>query len=414
MAQVGLSIHDTSGVSGTKLTVPVFVDSSLTGKGVTSFQIQLSYSSYYMALDSVIATGSLSRSLGLVSYNGSTPGILTIASAGSTPLAGTGVFIYVRFILLSAGYVSLSFSGGTANNFFNEGSPAMVLQNGYINILLASPTDLAATAINFRRIDLSWHDNANNETGYTVQRTLDTMASWSIVGSTAPDSTTYSDTGLNDGTKYFYRVYASNGIGNSGYSNIPNAITPMLPPDSLTAVQTVGEEVKLQWHDASSNESGFYIERKKGSGGTYSVIDSVGANVSTFTDMTGVGGSHYFYRVRGYNSYVRSAYSNEVNLTLTGIKSDRPGVPDKFDLSQNYPNPFNPSTKITYQLPAAGHVTLKIFDSLGRELATLVNENLAAGYYDATFNADKLPSGIYFYRLAAGGYVSVKKMVLMK
>ncbi len=144
------------------------------------------------------------------------------------------------------------------------------------------------------------------------------------------------------------------------------------------------------------------------------MIDSVGTNVTTYTDTTGSPGNEYYYRVRGYNLLVTSAYSNEVNLILTDVKSDRPIVPDRFGVSQNYPNPFNPSTKISYQLPVSSYVTLKIFDSLGREVATLVNGNLDAGYYDVSFNAESYPSGLYFYRLTANGYVSVKKMVLVK
>ncbi len=411
-AQVRLSIPDTSGVSGTKLTIPVYVDTSLTGKGVTSYQIQLSYNSSYLALDSVISTGSLSQSFGAVSYNGSTSGIVTIASAGATALSGTGVLVYVRFRLLNSGNISVSFSGGTAKNFFNEGNPAIVFQNGYVDILLASPTNLVAASITNERIDLSWGDGAGDETGFTLQRTLDTATSWATVASLGSNVTTYSDTGLNDGTKYFYRVYASDSLGNSGYSNISSAVTPMLAPDSLTAAQLAGGKVRLVWYDVSASATGYYIERK--SSGTYAVIDSVSANLTIYTDSSGIPGTVYSYRVRGHNLLVTSAYSNDVSINLTRVKTGHYGAPDKFGLSQNYPNPFNPSTIITYQLPVDGHVSLEIFDALGREVETLVNDNLAAGYYDITFKADMLPSGIYFYRLVANGYVSVKKMVLLK
>ncbi|MBC8044195.1 MAG: T9SS type A sorting domain-containing protein, partial [Rhizobacter sp.] len=83
-------------------------------------------------------------------------------------------------------------------------------------------------------------------------------------------------------------------------------------------------------------------------------------------------------------------------------------------LSQNYPNPFNPATTIRYQLASAGQVSLKVFDMLGKEVATLVNERKAAGNYAVPFNANKLSSGIYFYRLQAGGKVETKKMTLLR
>ncbi|MBC8043150.1 MAG: M6 family metalloprotease domain-containing protein [Rhizobacter sp.] len=89
-------------------------------------------------------------------------------------------------------------------------------------------------------------------------------------------------------------------------------------------------------------------------------------------------------------------------------------APKTFELRQNYPNPFNPSTVINYQLSASSQVGLKVFDVLGREVATLVNERQAAGGYSVRFNAARLSSGVYFYRLVAGNFVQTKKMLLVK
>ena len=89
-------------------------------------------------------------------------------------------------------------------------------------------------------------------------------------------------------------------------------------------------------------------------------------------------------------------------------------IPSSFSLSQNYPNPFNPATAISYQLPASSHVMLKVYDILGREVVTLVNNYHQAGNYKVEFNAPKLVSGIYFYRLQAGDFVQTKKLILLK
>ncbi len=91
-------------------------------------------------------------------------------------------------------------------------------------------------------------------------------------------------------------------------------------------------------------------------------------------------------------------------------------VPDNFSLSQNYPNPFNPSTRINYELRNTNYVTLKVFDLLGKEVASLVNEKQNAGSYAVDFNSSEfnLPSGIYFYTLNAGEFKETKKMVLVK
>ncbi len=90
-------------------------------------------------------------------------------------------------------------------------------------------------------------------------------------------------------------------------------------------------------------------------------------------------------------------------------------VPNEFmSLSQNYPNPFNPTTRIVYQIPEKGNVTLKVFDMLGKEIATLVEEYRDEGRYEVEFNASEFSSGAYFYRIQAGDFVETKKMILMK
>ncbi len=87
---------------------------------------------------------------------------------------------------------------------------------------------------------------------------------------------------------------------------------------------------------------------------------------------------------------------------------------DSFQLHQNYPNPFNPSTTISYQIPSAVFVTLKVFDAIGNQVASLVNEPNQAGNYKVSFEAQAIPSGVYHYRLKAGEFVETRKMILFK
>ena len=98
--------------------------------------------------------------------------------------------------------------------------------------------------------------------------------------------------------------------------------------------------------------------------------------------------------------------------TVTGVGNN--GIPVSYSLSQNYPNPFNPSTRISYSLPKDGLVKITVFDVLGKEVTTLVNNVQTAGAYVFEFNASSLTSGIYFYKLEAGNFVDTKKMVLIK
>ncbi|MDP3582860.1 MAG: T9SS type A sorting domain-containing protein, partial [Ignavibacteria bacterium] len=100
---------------------------------------------------------------------------------------------------------------------------------------------------------------------------------------------------------------------------------------------------------------------------------------------------------------------------VTFIKEERQNIiPTTISLSQNYPNPFNPETTISYNIQTASQVSLKVFDVLGREIATLVNQFQQPGSYVKTLRATSLPSGIYFYRLQAGSFTSTKKMILLQ
>jgi len=98
----------------------------------------------------------------------------------------------------------------------------------------------------------------------------------------------------------------------------------------------------------------------------------------------------------------------DINLSESDI------VPTQYSLEQNYPNPFNPSTTLKYEIPKESYITLKVYDILGREVATLVNKQQKAGYYEIDWNAVNNSSGIYFYKIQAGDFLETKKMILMK
>ncbi len=104
----------------------------------------------------------------------------------------------------------------------------------------------------------------------------------------------------------------------------------------------------------------------------------------------------------------------EAAFGISDVLTDQSQTPDGFELSQNYPNPFNPQTRISFRTPVEGHVTVKIFDSLGREVVTLVDAVLPAGSHSVDWDAQTFASGVYYYRLAAGGYTASKKLVLAR
>jgi plastocyanin len=128
--------------------------------------------------------------------------------------------------------------------------------------------------------------------------------------------------------------------------------------------------------------------------------------------------THTFTAV-GSNPYYCEPHQG-MGMTGTIIVQEPVGVSDdeliaeKFELNQNYPNPFNPSTRISYAIPGASFVNLKVYDIIGNEIAVLVNEEKQAGTYQIDFDATELTGGVYFYQLLTGSFVETKKMILMK
>ncbi|MGA2669585.1 MAG: T9SS type A sorting domain-containing protein [Ignavibacteria bacterium] len=110
---------------------------------------------------------------------------------------------------------------------------------------------------------------------------------------------------------------------------------------------------------------------------------------------------------------IQGTWNKELPV-MTGIHQITSNIPNGYNLAQNYPNPFNPTTKISFSIPKAGNVKLRVFDMLGREVKILVNEFKNAGTYDVNFNALNLASGVYLYRIEAGDFKDVKKMTLVK
>ncbi|MFZ1280201.1 MAG: T9SS type A sorting domain-containing protein, partial [Ignavibacteriaceae bacterium] len=110
-----------------------------------------------------------------------------------------------------------------------------------------------------------------------------------------------------------------------------------------------------------------------------------------------------------------SDWSETWSFTTSSPTSvDEKIIPDQISLEQNYPNPFNPGTKISWQSSVSSHQTLKVYDVLGNEVATLVDEEKSAGSFEIEFDASELSSGIYFYKLTAGTFVETKKMILLR
>ena len=179
----------------------------------------------------------------------------------------------------------------------------------------ANPSGLSATAVSAAQINLAWADNASNEDGFAIVRSIDGI-NFASVAAVGPNVTTYSDTGLSSSTAYYYRVQAHNAAGYSGYSNTATATTdaatsPLEPPTDLTAAALSGSTIHLAWVDNAADEDGFAIVRWSIDARQWVQIADVGPNVTEYLDTGLRANRSYHYAVRAFNSATGySDYSN--------------------------------------------------------------------------------------------------------
>jgi RHS repeat-associated protein len=205
-----------------------------------------------------------------------------------------------------------------------------------------APTGLSAVVASASQINLAWADNSTNESGFRIERSPN-GSSWTEIATVGANTTTYQNTGLTCGTTYYYRIQAYNGGGNSVSSNEAHATTlpcatatptPIpTPSNQLSAPSNLSiawsecrSELQLWWTDNSSNEDGFIIERAL-EGGTWFAIAGVDPNVTTVQDDIGWNMNvNYSYRVRAYNGFGSSDYSNVSNVYTSCEQADVPGI----------------------------------------------------------------------------------------
>jgi hypothetical protein len=259
------------------------------------------------------------------------------------------------------------------------------------------------------------------------------ITSYIPIKASTDDPTTEEKDGFAQGNPIKYRFWLSSksqeiknyeesySVGNGKFYSQGTAVVGFinLLPVELSSFSAMANEdnITLRWNTSTeTNNHGFEIEKKISEG---IVIDSGWNKIGfveghgnsnspkdyLFVDKNLTGGGKFHYRLKQIDNDGRFKYSNIIEVEAK---------PEEFSLLQNYPNPFNPVTNFKFQIVKPGLVTLKIYDILGKEVSTIVNEELEAGYYSYRWDGSKLASGIYFYRITAGGYTEVKKMLMIK
>jgi Fibronectin type III domain len=262
--------------------------------------------------------------------------------------------------------------------------------------LLRTPTGLTATAVSSSQISLTWTDNSLTETGFKIERSPVDNLHYTQIATVGSNVTAFTDSGLNEATKYYYRVRAYNAIATSAYSSEKNATTLYnipIAPSGLTITSTTSNKVTLAWTDNSGNESGFRIRRKKGATGTYAEIATTGANATTYADndTTLIDGTQYYYKVCATNSAGDSPFSNEVNgftqLAKPTAATATPRSSSRIDLTWIDNSASETGYKIERKKTVTGTYTQ----------ITQVGANVQS-YSDAT---GLEPNTTYYYRMRA-------------
>lgn len=350
--------------------------------------------------------------------------------SGSGVIAGSATTNYTFSTALTGGetyYWAVTAVHGSGNSSWSEGSFTVVggATGGEPNLNYPVDNEIIFTTTP----TLSWYFNGTTSgiTGYELVYSYSDVFAQGATRTVLTTSTSYTvSVNLIQGATYFWKVRAH--YGGNDYSDFSSVETFMVNPGSNTPVQPiVGGPNNVSILTASPQIS--WVIPSSGQGLTYELEYSdnpffAGANVinNITTNNHQINGlsnnKSYFWRVRSKNSEGNYSYNSGIGmfkvLDVASSVKEQELLPENFGLNQNYPNPFNPSTTISYQLPVNTHVSLKVFDMLGNEIATLINEVNPAGYHSVTFNAVNFSSGVYFYQLRADDFVSTKKLILMK
>jgi hypothetical protein len=284
-------------------------------------------------------------------------------------------------------------------------------------------------------LNLVWN-KTQYSTKYRVILATDSLFTNVILNDSLLTDSVKSLTNLNTLTNYYWKVNAGNSSGWSSYSTVykfttvpPIPIAPVLvsPLNNATNLQP---NVLLDWNSVQYAVS-YRIQIANDSLFTSMVFDTSNVNRDSLRVRLGllIVNTKYFWRVNAVNISGTGPWSTVWNFRInpTGLNISENIIPNEFKLYNNYPNPFNPVTKIKFDIQKSefrsqnSEVTLKIFDALGREVQTLLNESLKPGTYEATFDGSQLTSGVYFYKLtvrhsgsSTNDYTATKKLTLIK
>jgi hypothetical protein len=515
-----LALDDHMALSPGIVDVPVRLARLAAGRGLSSYQLRLTFNSDMLSVTDVSTTGTATA--GWSTSHHVAGGTLSVAGATAGSLTGPGTLLVVRFAV----HPSISLRTETYLTIdqllVNEGTPILERRNGAVRI--AEPPGRVALSSPGNGwtqrpvVDDLWWNPVEFAQWYEVQISPDTTFSVISFSDTNVTALPYRAGPLAHGRWYAWRVRARNSLGVGAWSDkwlfrtvfaIPAApslaapptgsldlpVTPMLawhPTDQAATydvqisedstfafdVRTVGSITdtfhlastldharRYFWRVRGVSEAGwgdwsapwwfrtvgtpagvpvlvsppngatgisvtpllvwrippnaqlYHVQVSEDSTFATTVVNGDGISDTSYVANGLAPSKVYFWRVRTYGPTDTSAFAPYWRFTTTGpdgVVEPTGSVPDRFGLDPNFPNPFNPSTRLTFHLIEPSDVTLTIYTVTGVEVERLVGTRLAAGTYTTTWNAARMPSGIYLSRLQAGRNVAVQRLVLIK
>lgn len=357
---VGIFVSSDSGATWTE------TDSGLTDNHVNALVVNGADIFAATALAGVSVSTDNGKSWNAVNAGLADTNINALALSGTTLFAGT-----------ESGGIYISTNNGGIWTLADDG-----LTNNQIAAFAVNGTTVVAGA--YPGGDVFFTTNGGSSW------TASTISAFSTGGIT---SLAVSNTSLFAGTGYG-QIYLTTDQGKD-WSESDNGVGATI----INALCWVGSDL------FAGVDNGIFLSRDNGS--SWTAVDS--GLTDTYICSLYANGP-YLYT----GTFMDGVWRRPIAELLTDVKAGGKGIPASFTLYQNYPNPFNPTTTITYDLPVRAHVTIVVYDVLGRRVETLVDGEKQPGHHEVTFNASMLPSGIYFYRLQAGDFSETRKLAFLK
>lgn len=292
-------------------------------------------------------------------------------------------------------------------------------ESAFFIIPLTKPANVTAVNIG-KETKLTWDVPIDDGIKVIIERKKEN-GEFIRLDSVLATQKSFTDNKVEEGIKYSYRIFSSydfeinpsivyRTISNYSSECMITSLSSVISKPTDLVLIARGNKAELRWIDNSENETGFIVQ-KKINNGSYNVVDTI--KTTKYIDSLLVSGKNY-YRVYAYNEIGISPFSNVDSMYVAALDISNNEIPTGYNLFQNYPNPFNPTTKIKFGLPESAFVKLIIYDNLGREVKTLLDGELSAGFHEIEFNAGNLASGIYLYQMSTPKFTSTKKLILMK